>query len=110
MDKHECNCNEAHDENECNCETGCKCGCGHDHEEIPIITLALDDNSDLDCNVVGIFTYKENDYIALVPVDEEEVLFYIYQELGDEMVLNNIEDDDEYDKIAHYFSEITDGK
>ncbi len=113
MDKHECKCNENENEHECGCndnehECGCNCGCDHNHEEIPTITLSLDDNSELECNVVGVFSYKDNDYIALVPVDENEALFYTYEESGNEMVLNNIEDDEEYDKIADYFTQITD--
>jgi uncharacterized protein YrzB (UPF0473 family) len=115
MGKHECNCNENEEKNGCGCghnhehEEGHECGCGHDHEheEMPLITLGLDDGTELECNVAGVFSYKDKEYIALVPVDEEEAIFYTYEEQGEEMVLNNIEDDEEYDKIADYFFEIT---
>ena len=115
MDKHECNCNGNENKKEDGCGCGHdhghnhECGCGHDHEheEMPLITLALDDNTELECNVAGVFSYKDKDYIALVPVDEDEAIFYTYEELGEEMVLNNIEDDEEYEKIADYFFQIT---
>ncbi|GAA0180539.1 hypothetical protein SH2C18_32130 [Clostridium sediminicola] len=107
MDNHECNCN--CNGNELKTESGCGCGCGHEHEQetMPIITIPLDDNTELECNVVGVFSYKDNDYIALIPVDEEEVLLFTYEELGNEMVMNNIEDDEEYEKIEEYFFQIT---
>lgn len=105
MDKHECNCNgkENKTENEC----GCECGHEHKHEAMPLITIALDDNTKLECNVAGVFSYNDKDYIALIPVDEEEALFYTYEELDEEMVMNNIQDDEEYEKIEDYFFQIT---
>ena len=51
------------------------CNCGHDHhnEEVEVITLTLDDDSELECAVIGIFPFEEKDYIALMPLDGDEV-------------------------------------
>ena len=68
-----------HDEN-------CDCGCGHDHEEegYETITLTLDDDSEMVCIVLGIFECDENEYIALLPENEEDgedVFIYKYKEI-----------------------------
>ncbi|AFS78770.1 UPF0473 family protein [Gottschalkia acidurici 9a] len=78
------------------------CGC---EEELSIMHLVLDDDTELDCHVLGIFEVKDKEYIALVPQDEEEVLLYEYKETEDGVELDNIEDD-EYELVAQAFDEI----
>ncbi len=60
--------------------------CNHDHEneEMDVIYLTLDDDSELECGVLGIFEVEDKEYIALLPMGEEEVLLYEYKELEDE--------------------------
>ena len=43
------------------------------------------------------------EYIALLPLEDETVLLYEYKEVGDEIELNVIEDDDEFDKVSNAF-------
>ena len=80
--------------------------------EEDIITLTLDDNTDLQCYVIGIFPAGEYEYIALDPVDNDEyqeALVYRYSETEDgEMVLENIESDEEYEIVADAFDELLD--
>lgn len=97
------------------CECGCGCGCEHDHEhEEMTVTLTLDDGSELECVVLTIFPVEENQYIALLPIDEAEgeegeVYLYRFNELEDgELELLNIEDDDEYEKVADAFDQFLD--
>lgn len=79
------------------------------------ITLTMDDDSEVECSVLGIFSVKENEYIALLPLDENgqspdgEVYLYRFSttENGDP-VLSNIEEDDEYTAVADAFNEIVD--
>ena len=79
------------------------------------ITLTMDDDSEVECSVLGIFPVKENEYIALLPLDENgqspdgEVYLYRFSttENGDP-VLSNIEEDDEYAAVADAFNEIVD--
>lgn len=80
--------------------------------EQPIITLELDDDTVLECVVVSIFPVEDNDYIALLPIDEMnndegELLIYRYSESEDgEPLLANIESDDEYDAVAEVLEDI----
>lgn len=96
-----------HDEN-------CDCGCGHDHEEegYETITLTLDDNSEMVCIVLGIFECDENEYIALLPENEEDgedVFIYKYKEIDeDEVELDIIESEEEFEKVSKTFEEIFD--
>lgn len=80
--------------------------------EQPIITLELDDDTVLECVVVSIFPVEDNDYIALLPIDEMnndegELLIYRYKESEEgEPLLANIETDEEYDTVAEVLEDI----
>lgn len=98
-------------------ECGCGCGCGHDHEhEEMTVTLTLDDGSELECAVLTIFPVEEKQYIALLPLEQPEeeqgeVFLYQFRELEDgELELLNIEDDEEYEKVADAFDEFLDAE
>ncbi len=91
-----------HDEN-------CGCGCDHDHEDFGKMSLVLEDNREVICDVLGIFSLSEDDpqeYIALLPENEEDVLIYRYKEDEDGITLDNIETDDEYDEVAQCFDDL----
>ena len=83
-------------------------------EEEMTVTLTLDDDTEGECVVLTIFTAGERDYIALLPMEEEdseegEVYLYRYSETEDGTpVLDNIEDDDEYEIVADAFDEMLD--
>lgn len=88
-----------------------------DDEEMTV-ELELDDGSIVNCAVITILTVEKKDYIVLLPLDENgensdgEVWFYGYSENPDdpneEPVLDYIEDDDEYEKVAEAFDEYLD--
>lgn len=83
-------------------------------EEEMTVTLTLDDDIEVECVVLTIFTAGERDYIALLPMEGEdseegEVYLYRYSETEDGTpVLDNIEDDDEYEIVADAFDEMLD--
>ena len=74
------------------------------------VTLDLDDGSQLECQILTIFDVDNQNYIALVPVDnDDEVIFYRY--FGDEEgnpSLENIDHDDEFDAVSDRFDELLD--
>ncbi|WP_167958178.1 DUF1292 domain-containing protein [Anaerosporobacter faecicola] len=97
---------ERHDDN-------CNCGCNE--EEHGMVTLTLDDGTEMECIVLTIFPVGENDYIALLPADEaetdeeSEVFLYRFKQLeNDEIELLNIEDDAEYEAVADAFDQFLD--
>ena len=79
------------------------------------VTLTLYDDTELECAVLTIFPAGEHKYIALLPLDEngenhdgEVYLYRFFQEEGQQPVLENIMDDDEYDIAADAFDELLD--
>lgn len=80
-------------------------------EEVMTVTLTLDDNSVVECEVITIYEANGKDYIALLPLNEKgesesgDVYLYRYTEEDGEPNLENIEDDDEYEIAADAFDE-----
>ena len=90
---------------------------GYDAEEMTV-DLDLEDGTSVTCAVVTILTVSDQDYIVLLPLDENgdnadgEVWFYRYSENPDEPneepELVYIDDDDEYEAVADAFDEYLD--
>ena len=84
-----------------------------DGEEMTV-TLTLDDGKELECVVLTIFPAGDKEYIALLPIEDEEaedgeVYLYRYTEDEDgQPNLENIEDDDEYEIVADAFDALLD--
>ena len=80
------------------------------------VTLNMDDGSDVECRILTIFEVDEQDYIALLPLDEDgndneegEVFIYRYFEDEDgEPSLDNITSDEEYEAVSDRFDELLD--
>lgn len=80
------------------------------------VTLSLDDGSEVECDILTIFSIDEQDYIVLLPLDENgnenaEGEVFIYRYFEDEEgnpSLENIEDDEEYEIVADRFDELLD--
>ncbi|MGN0342594.1 MAG: DUF1292 domain-containing protein [Roseburia sp.] len=86
-----------------------------DEEDI-MVTLNLDDGNDVECRILTIFEVDDQDYIALLPLDEKgqdnaEGEVYIYRYFEDEQgepSLENILSDEEYEAVADRFDELLD--
>lgn len=106
---HDCGC-DCHDH-----DHDCDCDChDHDHEEALIVDLTLDDGSELECEVIGDFFVESQNrnYIALVTVEEREVLLYrltpdtVTGGIGGDATLDRIETEEEYNEVVEEFSRI----
>lgn len=92
-------------------------GNGAESEEMTV-DLDLDDGSHVTCAVITILTVAKQDYIVLLPLNENgendsgEVWFYRYFEdesdPNKEPVLEYIDDDDEYEAVGEAFDEYLD--
>lgn len=81
-----------------------ECGCGHDHDdEMDTIYLNLEDGTDVECGILGIFEVEDNEYMALWAIEEDEVLLFAYDEDGEEFELNPIEDDEEFELVSQAY-------
>ena len=79
------------------------------------VTLTLDDDSELVCDVIATFPAKVNGqeqmYIALLPSDatpDSEIFLYRFLENGEDIDLQNLEDDEEFDIVSDAFDELLD--
>ncbi len=79
-----------------------------EEEEEDIITLEFDDDSAVDCYVMGTFELGDKEYIALAPEDgTDDVYIYGYKQLADdEFEIIEIDDDEEFDAAAAEFDAI----
>lgn len=88
----------------------------NENEELTV-TLTLDNNEELECAVLTIYEAGDQEYIALLPLnedgdnDEGEVFIYRFSESAEgEPKLENIEDDEEYEMAADKFDEWLDSQ
>ena len=80
------------------------------------MTLDLDAGGKLECIVLNVFPVNNREYIALLPMNDEghveedaQIFLYRFEELGDdEVILETIEDDDEFELVSDYFDEMLD--
>lgn len=86
-------------------------------DEIDDIRVTLDlDDGEVECRILTIFEADDNDYIALLPLDEngednENGDVYIYRYYEDEQGLPSVEyidDPEEYEIVADRFDELLD--
>lgn len=96
-------------------ETKCNGDCSSCGGEGVTVTLTLDDDSTVECAIIGIFDAGEKEYIALLPLDENgqnedgEVYLYRYTNVdGGTPQLENIESDEEYEIAADGFDQMLD--
>lgn len=90
------------------------------NDEEMTVSLDLEDGSHVECAIITILTVNEQDYIVLLPLDEDgnnedgEVWFYRYSENendpNEEPQLDYIEDDEEYEAVADAFDEYLDNQ
>lgn len=77
------------------------------------VTLTLENNEELVCAVLNIFEADEKEYIALLPLDENgdntdgQIYLYRFIDNGEEEEpgLENIEEDEEFDRVSAIFNE-----
>lgn len=77
------------------------------------VTLTLENNEELEYAVLNIFEADEKEYIALLPLDENgdntdgQIYLYRFIDNGEEEEpgLENIEEDEEFDRVSAIFNE-----
>ncbi len=85
-------------------------------DEDMFVTVYLDNGDEMECQVLTIYEANKQDYVALLPVDEnenpiEDADVYIYRYHEDENgdpILENIETDEEWEIASDRFDEYLD--
>lgn len=96
----------------------CGCGCGHDHEheeefEVQLVTLVDEDGNEQEFEVIEIFEVDGKEYVAIAPPegeedDDEVMVFRLEVDENGEELLHDIEDDDEWNKVADAYMALDD--
>lgn len=81
-----------------------------------VVTINMDDGTEVTCEILTIFDVNDQDYIVLLPLDDngepkEDGEVFIYRYLEDEEgtpSLDNIATDEEYEAVAKRFDELQD--
>lgn len=84
-----------------------------EEDDLGTVILTMDDDTELECDIIAIYSANDREYIALLADDDEEeesILIYRFIDHGDDEApeLVNIEDDDEYDAAADALDELLD--
>lgn len=79
------------------------------------VTMTLEDGTELECDIIAIYPANGRSYIALLPdkvidgYEEGEVFLYRFEQLeGDDITLEPIDDEEEYEIAADAFDELLD--
>lgn len=78
------------------------------------ISLFLDNNKEVECDILAIFPIEDQFYIALMPqtpiegYEEGEYFLYRYQSDGENVELTDIESDAEWEAVEDKFEELLD--
>ena len=78
-------------------------------EEVPIFTLTDEETGEeKDFELLARAELDDTLYFALVPADEESEEYVILKvrEDGDDLVLESVDDDDEFEKVEEYFNDL----
>ena len=74
-------------------------------QEYEIVTLYNDDGLAVDFEVIMTFEVEENEYAALLPLDEDDPEVLLFKMITDdeETTFTPIEDEDEFDIVAESY-------
>lgn len=78
------------------------------------ISLILEDNSELECDILAIFPVKDQFYVALMPqepvegYESGEYFLYRYESDGEHVEISEIESDEEWEIAEDKFEELLD--
>ena len=81
-------------------------------EELDDVIYTLTDEEtgeELDFQLIARATIDEKLYFALIPANDEECEEYVIlrvTEDGEDLLLESIDDDDEFDKVEDYFNDL----
>ena len=79
-------------------------------DEVQVFTLTDEETGEeKDFELLARAAIDEKLYFALVPADEEEAEEYVIlrvTEDGDDLVLESVDDDDEFEKVEEYFNDL----
>lgn len=76
--------------------------------DIDTIVIPLEDDTEIECAILDEIEYKGKKYMILCEIDEkdicgDETIIYRYEEDGDDLILDYIEDEAELQEVSEYY-------
>ena len=87
-----------HHDNDCTCDGGCN------DIEIDTMVLSFDGDTEMECGILGIFGIEDQEYIALLDLENQGIMIYRYEETEEDFELDNIQSEEEYDMVVEVFN------
>ena len=83
------------------------------NEETNVVELVQEDGTVTKCEVYDIFELDEKSYALLMPLEDEneeesDLIVLEYVEEGEDVYFQNIDDEDEFNKVCEYVEEMMD--
>ena len=83
------------------------------NEEQNFVELCDEDGNVTKCEVYDVVDFEEKTYALLLPLDEEseedpELILLEYVEEGEEGFFQNIDDEDEFERVSAYIESLAD--
>ena len=88
------------------CECG-ECACSEDDRNI--VSLMMEDGTEKEFEILQVIEHEGKSYLALCEAGSFEYDILRVNEVDDEVELNVIEDDAEYEQVAELFDEVFSG-
>lgn len=80
--------------------------------ETNLVELADEDGNVTQCEIYDVVDFEEKTYVMLLPVgsdeEEPELIVMEYIEEGDEGFFQNIDDEEEFDRVCEYIESLAD--
>ena len=82
-------------------------------QEQQFVEVLLDDGTSVKCEIYDVIDFENKTYALLFPLDDEEdedgeVIVMEYVEEGDEGYFQNIEDENEFNRVCEYIQSLAD--
>lgn len=82
-------------------------------EEQNYVEIVDEEGNVTNCEVYDVIDFEEKTYALLMPIEEgneeePEVIVLEYIEEGDEVYFQNIEDEDEFERVCEYIESLED--
>ena len=84
------------------------------NEEQQIVEVLWEDGSTIKCEIYDVIDFENKTYALLMPLeedendDEAELIVMEYIEEGDEGYFQNIEDEEEFNRVCEYIQSLDD--
>lgn len=98
--KDQCCCG---DQEDACCDDDHECGCGCDDHESNYVQLTDAEGNEREYRIIGTFDAEEEEFIALLQEDENQVYLFSFVEDGDALQLKQIEDPEKFARVSKIF-------